>query len=77
MKYRLEEYYSKFKSIYNEKNYPDWFNFIKSHNDYHGYGDQGYKINHKDHELGHYAFFQTPIPELISTENQDYYCWKE
>ena len=32
MKQRLEEYYSKFKSIYNEKNYPDWFSFVESHN---------------------------------------------
>ena len=67
MKQRLEEYYSKFKSIYNEKNYPDWFSFVESHNHDNGYGDQGYKINHKDHELGHYAIFQTPIPELMDS----------
>ena len=70
MKQRLEEYYSKFKSIYNEKNYPDWFSFVESHNHDNGYGDQGYKINYKDHELGHYAIFQTPIPELMDSPQE-------
>ena len=65
MREKLTEYYSKFKEIYTEENYPEWFDYFNKHNQDNGYGDQGYKQGHKDHELGHYAIFQTPIPELM------------
>ena len=60
MEEEILKYYSKFKEIYNEENYPEWFKFFKHHNMQ--FGEKGY--NDKGHELGHYAILQTPIPEL-------------
>ena len=60
----IKEYYSKFKEIYTEENYPEWFKFFKLYNQERGYGNKGYKDKEKGHELGHYAILQTPVPEL-------------
>lgn len=59
MEDQITEYYSKFKEIYTKENYPEWFNFVEDHK--RQFGKEGY--NKKEHELGHYAILQTPIPE--------------
>ena len=59
MKEEILKYYSKFKEIYNEENYPEWFKFLKYHNMQ--FGEKGY--NNEEHKLGHYAILQTNIPE--------------
>ena len=64
MEKEILKYYSKFKEIYNEENYPEWFKFFELYNQEKGYGDKGYKDKEKGHELGHYAILQTPVPEL-------------
>jgi len=58
MEEKVIEYYSKFKEIYTEENYPKWFNFLKDHNKQ--FGKDGYSS--KEHELKHFAILQNPIP---------------
>lgn len=67
MRNLLENYYFNFKNIYNKQNYPKWFKFCDEHNKQEGFGKEGYIEGKKGHELGHYAIFQTPIPELQKT----------
>lgn len=59
MEKEILKYYSKFREIYNEENYPEWFKFLKYHNMQ--FGKKGY--NNQEHELGHYAILQSSIPK--------------
>lgn len=58
MEKKIKEYYSKFKEIYTEENYPEWFAHYKKHNK--KFGKEGYSS--KEHELKHFAILQNPIP---------------
>ena len=58
MKKEIQEYYSKFKEIYTKQNYPEWFNFLEKHNEQ--FGSKRYTF--EEHELGHFAILQNPIP---------------
>jgi hypothetical protein len=64
MKEKIEEYYSKFKEIYTDKNYPEWFNFCNKNNEQ--YGIEGYKPGKSHHKLGHFAILQTPVFDNVS-----------
>ena len=61
MEKEILKYYSKFKEIYNEENYPEWFAFCNDHNKQ--FGDEGYKLGVSGHELKHFAILQTKIYE--------------
>ena len=61
MEEEILKYYSKFKEIYNEENYPEWFAFCNDHNKQ--FGDEGYKLAVSGHELKHFAILQTKIYE--------------
>ena len=61
MEEEILKYYSKFKEIYNEENYPKWFAFCNDHNKQ--FGDEGYKLGVSGHELKHFAILQTKIYE--------------
>ena len=63
MEAKIEEYYSKFKKIYNQENYPEWFESFNSHNRDKGYNDKGYIEYEDGHQLGHYAILQNPLPK--------------
>jgi hypothetical protein len=63
MEAKIKECYLKFKKIYNQENYPEWFEYFNSYNKKKGYGDKGY-IDYEDgHELGHYAILQNELPK--------------
>ncbi len=59
MEEEILKYYSKFREIYNEENYPEWFNFCNKHNEQ--FGNDGYKRGKLGHKLEHFAILQTPI----------------
>ena len=58
---KIKDYYFKFKNIYIEKNYPEWFRFKNLHNQ--KFGEKGFNSN--EHELGHWAILQTELPEIV------------
>jgi len=55
---KIQKYYAMFKEIYTEKHYLEWFEFYKNYNK--KFGNEGYSDD--EHELGHYAILQNPIP---------------
>ena len=59
MEKEILKYYSKFREIYNEENYPEWFEHYRDHNK--KFGEKGF--SNKEHELKHFAILQNPIPE--------------
>lgn len=70
IKKELANYYSQFSNIYSKENYPQWFEFFTQYNHDNNFGELGYINNRQDHELGHYAIFQTPIPELSNPKEK-------
>lgn len=58
VKEKLKRYYSKFEEVYNSDCFPEWFEYIAEHNL--KFNESGF--NQKEHKLGHFAIFQTPIP---------------
>ena len=64
---KINDYYLKFKSIYNQSNYPKWFKFFQGHNQ-ENYGEEGFKegkSKEEGHNLGHYSILYTPKKNLI------------
>lgn len=62
MEEEILKYYSKFREIYNQENYPEWFAHVRKHNQ-EKFGEKGF--SDKEHELKHFAILQNPIPKEV------------
>ena len=80
---KINDYYLKFKIIYNKSNYPEWFKFYKDHNKK-NYGERGFRedggAKKAGHNLGHYSILYTPKKNLkkplivIVGTNSSWFC---